>query len=663
MCGIAGFLDPALAEGQEALVARATRMAATLHHRGPDDGKIWTDAAAGLAFGHRRLAIVDLSPAGRQPMVSACGRYVIVYNGEVYNAQDIRGDLPGIPWRGHSDTEVIVEACARWGAAATARRLMGMFAFALWDRAERTLVLGRDRLGIKPLYWGKWDHMFLFASELKALRAYPGFQAEIDRDALAAFLRHGYVPTPLSIYRGVRKLEPGTLLTLRANGAPGIMRFWDLRKVVRTGQTNRLDLSDREATEKLEALLHDAITRRMVADVPLGAFLSGGIDSSTVVALMQRSGLRPVKTFSIGFRETGYDEAQYARAVAHHLGTEHTELYLTPEEACTVIPSLPAMFDEPFADSSQLPTFLVSRLARSQVTVALSGDGGDELFAGYNRYVLAQRIRGAFCCTPGRKTLARILKAISPTTWNRLFALLPNRCHPPQPGDKLHKLARVLEGTQDDLYRNIVSHWPYPEAMVPGAREPRGVLWDEEIARLIPDAVEQMQFLDILTYLPDDILTKVDRASMAVSLEARVPLLDHRLVEFSWQLPMHLKVRGGESKWLLRQVLYRYVPRELLDRPKMGFGIPLDTWLRGPLREWAEDLLSEQRLRAGGFVDPLPVRALWQEHLSGRRGGQHLLWDVLMFEAWREHWNRDDEGARCSGQFPSRTLASAMALP
>ena len=638
MCGIAGFLDPNLVEQGEALAERVTRMAATLYHRGPDDGGIWTDTAAGLAFGHRRLAIVDLSPAGRQPMVSACGRYVIVYNGEVYNAQDIRRDLPGIPWRGHSDTEVMVEACARWGAEATARRLMGMFAFALWNRVERTLVLVRDRLGIKPLYWGQCGDVFLFASEMKALRAHPDFRAVIDRNALAAFLRHGYVPAPFSIHHGVRKLEPGTLLTLEPGGAPEVLRFWDLRSVAHVGQANRFDLSDQEATAKLEDLLKDAIARRMIADVPLGAFLSGGIDSSTVTALMQALSLRPVKTFSIGFFETEYDEARHARAVARHLGTEHTELYVTPAEACGVIPTLPAMFDEPFADSSQIPTFLVSRLARTRVTVALSGDGGDELFAGYNRYALAQRWWRVADRMPGRKTVAHILRAVSPTAWNRLFSVLPTRFRPPQAGDKLHKLAGILEGTEGDLYRGLVSHWLQPEAMVPGAREPRGVLWDEEIARLVPDFVERMQLLDTLTYLPDDILTKVDRASMAVSLEVRVPLLDHRLVECAWHLPMRFKRRGTESKWLLRQVLYRYVPRALLERPKMGFGIPLDAWLRGPLREWAENLLSERRLREGGFVDSQPVRQLWQEHLSGRRNWQYILWDVLMFEAWREHW-------------------------
>jgi len=621
-------------------------MAETLRYRGPDDQGVWTDPAAGIALAQRRLSIVDLSPAGHQPMVSASGRFVITYNGEVYSHQEMRPALEarGISFRGHSDTEVILESCAAFGIAATVERLIGMFAFGLWDRQDRTLTLVRDRLGIKPLYWAAFGDLFLFGSELKALRAHSGWTAEIDRNAAAAFLRHNCVPAPHSIYQGVQKLEPGRILTLRQSGgrlaAPSLETFWDARAVARLGVRHRLDLSDDEAVDRLETLLGDATGRRMIADVPLGALLSGGVDSSAVVALMQAQSDRPVKTFSIGFDAAGYDEAKHAKAVAAHLGTDHTELYVTPADALAVVPRLPEMFDEPFADSSQIPTFLVSEMARRHVTVALSGDGGDELFAGYNRHVFAAGSWRTLRRLPAplRRCAAVLLSSIPQAGWDRLAACLPSGRIPARPGEKLHKLAEVLACAGDDaLYQALISHWRTPERLIQGAVEPKGAAWDKTLTDDLPDAVERMQFLDQVGYLPDDILTKVDRASMAVSLEARVPLLDHRVVEFAWSLPGHFKIRQGTSKWILRQMLYRHVPRGLIERPKMGFAIPLADWLRGPLRDWAEDLLDPASLAAGGLVAAPPVRALWAEHLAGR-DRQFPLWDVLMLEAWRRRW-------------------------
>lgn len=647
MCGIAGFFDPAVPTAPDGLNALAAAMGDPLRHRGPDAGAVWTDADAGIALAHRRLAIIDLSPAGHQPMISADGRWVIAYNGEVYNAPELRDALTQdgakVAWRGHSDTEVIVEAVAHWGVVPAVERLIGMFAFALWDRTERRLFLVRDRLGIKPLYWGRFGALLLFGSELKALRAHPAWTPEIDRDALAAYLRYNYVPAPHTIYRGVHKLTPGTVLTVAAGAEPHCTPYWRMDEVVRRGQKERWHaLSDAEAIERLEALLSDAIGRRMVADVPLGAFLSGGVDSSTVTALMQAQSNRPVRTFSIGFREAGYDEAHHAAAVARHLGTDHTELYVEPDHALDVIPRLPGWYDEPFADVSQIPTFLVSEMTRQHVTVALSGDGGDELFAGYSRYVLAETLwRRLGRLPPGaRQGAAALIRALPPAAWQRLFAAVPRRWRPFAAGDRLHKLADILVlPSQEALYRRLVSHWPDPATVVRGATEPQGPLWDAARRASVPDATEWMQYIDTLTYLPDDILTKVDRASMAVSLEARVPLLDHRLVELAWHLPMRFKVRDGVGKWLLRQVLYRHVPQNLMERPKMGFGVPIESWLRGPLRAWAEDLLDPVRMRQEGFLDPDPVHAKWREHLSGRRNWHYSLWGILMFQAWLRYYH------------------------
>jgi asparagine synthase (glutamine-hydrolysing) len=575
-------------------------------------------------------------------MTSADGRWIISYNGEVYNADELRPELEaqGARFRGHSDTEVMIEAFARWGVEATLPRLIGMFAFALWDTRERRLYLVRDRLGIKPLYWGWFGNLLLFGSELKALRAHDGWKPEIDRDALASYMRHNYVPGPWTIYRNVSKLPPGSVAIFKPGESPEIKRFWSLEEVVGSGIAHRTAMSEAEAADALEALLSDAVRRRMIADVPLGAFLSGGIDSSTVVALMQANASRPVRTFSIGFREEGYNEAQHAKEVAAHLGTDHTELYVDPGHARDVIPRLADMFDEPFSDSSQIPTYLVSEMTRRHVTVALSGDGGDELFAGYVRYFQAMRLFPLLERAPAsvRGAMAGMIRALPPQAWSQLFRLAPVRCRPSQAGDKMHKLAGILNESLGGYYRFLVSHWREPDALVRGGHEHRGLLWDPAVRERVPDPIERMQYLDTATYLPDDILTKVDRASMAVSLEARVPLIDHRVVAFAWTLPPSLKVRDGTGKWLLRKVLARHVPDRLFDRPKMGFGVPIDSWLRGPLRDWAEALLSERRLAAEGFLDPAMVRDTWAQHLGGRVNHQYLLWDILMFQAWKERW-------------------------
>jgi len=643
MCGIAGFVTGHPQSAALQLSNIAGNMNGSLRHRGPDDEGIWIDPEAGAALVHRRLSIIDLSPTGHQPMISADGRYVIIYNGEVYSYEDIRPSLAarGVSFRGTSDTEVMLESIAAFGLEATLPRLIGMFAIALWDRRERTFTLVRDRLGIKPVYWAKFGELFLFGSELKALRAHPGWTPRINRNATASFMRHNYIPAPHTIYEGVHKLEPGTILTLPWNGEPRITRYWNAREVARAGISGSVQGSDSDLTDALELQLKDAVKRRMIADVPLGAFLSGGVDSSTVVALMQDANPGAVKTFTIGFDIPGFDEASHAAAVARHLGTEHTELTVTAQQALDVIPQLPEWFDEPFADSSQIPTYLVSAMTRRYVTVALSGDGGDELFAGYNRYQLTQRFWRSLSVLPRgvRHAMAAGLTSISPDVWSRLLSVIPAQL-PGQVGDKVHKFASVLSLPDGDaIYRRLLTHWE-PDQVMRGAEEPKGIIWDTTVAKDVPNLLDRMQFLDLVTYLPDDILTKVDRASMAVALEARVPLIDHRVVEFAWRLPRSVKFRGGQSKWLLRQVLYRYVPPHLIERPKMGFGIPLGEWLRGPLRDWAEGLLSEHRLREGGLFDTAQVRRYWAEHLGGHRNWQYLLWDVLMFEAWRERWAR-----------------------
>lgn len=654
MCGLTGFWDSSTRQNESELCRTVEQMACTLALRGPDDSGVWADERSGIALGFRRLAIVDLSPAGHQPMLSASERYAIAFNGEVYNFEALREELTrqsaAPSFRGHSDTEVMLAAIEAWGLEAAVKRFVGMFAIALWDRQEQTLHLVRDRVGIKPLYYGWAGDTFLFGSELKALKTHPAFRPEVDRDVLALYLRHNYIPSPYSIYKGIRKLPPGTILTLKAGTRDAEpVAYWSAQETVQAGQRTPFNGTEAEAIAQLDTLLREAVGLRMVADVPLGAFLSGGIDSSTVVALMQAQSSRPVKTFSIGFRENGYDEAPHAAKVAQHLGTEHTELYLSPEDAIAVIPTLPTLYDEPFSDSSQIPTLLVSQLARRHVTVSLSGDGGDELFGGYNRYFAGQGLWDRVGWLPSglRRTAAGALTAMPPQMVDAmaggLASVLPKRLGHGGVSTKVAKVAEILRvESAEEMYRNLVSHWQDPSSIVVGANggEPSTPLTCRSDWKWLPDFTQRMMYLDTMTYLPDDILCKVDRASMGVSLEARVPLLDHRVIEFAWRLPMALKIREGAGKWILRQVLYQYVPREMIERPKMGFGIPIDGWLRGPLRDWAEALLDETRLREEGFFQPAPIREKWAAHLSGRQNWQYHLWDILMFQAWLEK-NRD----------------------
>lgn len=654
MCGIAGYLSPGRLRGEPEEQARAmlARMARAIAHRGPDDSGLWTSMQDGVGLGHRRLSVVDLSAAGHQPMASAGGRFVVVYNGEIYNHMALRSELArqgrAPRWRGHSDTETLAAGFEAWGVRGTLQRARGMFALAVWDRELRTLVLARDRMGEKPLYYGWQRGDFLFGSELKALKEHPSFAGETDRGALRLFMRYGYLPMPFSIYEGIFKLPPGSLLTVSADRPePQVEAYWSVVQAQLDGAAHRFAGTEAQAVDRLDELLRGVIAEQVIADVPVGAFLSGGIDSSLVVALMQAQAAKPTRTFTIGFGEAAYNEAHHAKAVAAHLRTEHTELYVSDRQARDVIALLPALYDEPFADSSQIPTYLLSALTRGQVTVSLSGDGGDELFGGYQRYSLAAGIWGKLSRLPaGARRLAGAgIGAVPPAGWDaslgRAMKALGSRFAQVHVGDKMHKLAGVLgSGSSDDLYRRMVTHWDDPGQVVAGGVEPVTALGSAlpEIGGLAP--TERMMVRDMLTYLPDDILVKVDRAGMAVSLESRIPFLDHRVVEFAASLPLSMKLSQGRSKRVLHDLLLRYVPNALVDRPKMGFGVPIDSWLRGPLRDWAEDLLDESRMREEGFLHPAPILAKWREHLSGRRNWQNPLWTVLMFQAWHRHGRR-----------------------
>lgn len=648
MCGIAGFLGFSMLDG-DALTVTAAQMGNAILHRGPDGGGIWHDCDAQVLLVHRRLAILDLSDAGHQPMVSRSGRHIIVFNGEIYNHLEIRvaleaqGGLPGGGWRGHSDTETLLAAISHWGLEAALLRATGMFALALWDRQDRALYLARDRMGEKPLYYGWQKGAFLFGSELKALRAHPAFEGVIDRNALALQLRHGYIPAPYSIYHGIRKLQPGCYLRVGLGDLTGNepTPYWRFSDVVEQGIAAPFEGSEREAVAALDGILRNAVGRQMVADVPLGAFLSGGIDSSTIVAIMQEQSSRPVQTFTIGFEDQFYNEAVHAKKIASHLGTDHTELYISSCHALDVIPRLPHLYDEPFSDSSQIPTFLISEMTRRQVTVSLSGDGGDELFGGYSRYIEVERWWNIIDRLPHslRKSAANGIRAVSSNHWDVLGQVISpfsaNKKRWYNLGAKAAKMAKVIgSNSEAELYKQFVSHWADPASIVIGGQEPPTAITQPPVTHSNP--ISQMMALDSVSYLPDDILVKVDRASMAVSLETRVPFLDHSVVEFAWRLPPSMKCRAGQGKRILRQVLERYVPSQLIDRPKMGFGVPLNSWLRGPLRDWAESLLDETRLRQGAFFEPEPVRQKWTEHLSGTHDWQSQIWDVLMFQAWLE---------------------------
>jgi asparagine synthase (glutamine-hydrolysing) len=638
MCGIAGFWQYSGTADKYV----AAKMLQTLHHRGPDDFGIWLDGQSALALAHRRLSILDLSNAGHQPMISPCRRYVLIYNGEIYNQAELRKELDeqggGFYWQGHSDTEILLAGLRHWGVKNCIQRINGMFAFAFWDCEKRQLILARDRMGEKPVYYGLIGDTFLFGSELKALVAHPSWRGEISRESLALFLQHGHVPTPNSIYQGILKLPAAHYIVIgdegRSISAP--VCYWDLAQIAERGAL-RHTVNPDELIDSFESLLRDSVSRRMTADVPLGAFLSGGIDSSLIVALMQAQSSRAIKTFSIGFSEPSFNEGVFAKAVASHLCTDHTELEVTDKEALTVIPMLPLIYDEPFADSSQISTFLVSQLARQNVTVVLSGDGGDELYCGYNRYLSGYNIWNTIRFLPPvtRCGVAWALRALPAQLLDSLQRQLPKRMQVSSLPDRLPKFADSVSSPDEAcFYASLTSSdKPLKENWLRETPLLQDNVWSTETPDL-PSLRERMMYWDQKTYLSDDILTKVDRASMAVGLEVRVPFLDHRIVEFAWNTPTDFKYKNGQGKWLLRQVLYRYIPRKLIERPKMGFGVPIEHWLRGPLRDWASQLLDENGLEEDGLLNAAPIQKMWKEHLSGKRRWHFQLWNVLMFQAW-----------------------------
>jgi asparagine synthase (glutamine-hydrolysing) len=652
MCGLAGLLDFSGDLGDAELSALGARMASPIVHRGPDDSGVWTDARAGVALAFRRLSILDLSPLGHQPMTSPDGRYTIAFNGEIYNFAQLREELlaKGYTFRGRSDTEVLLAATAEWGVERACTRLNGMFAFALWDSREQAISFARDRFGEKPLYIGTAGNALVFGSELKALRVHPAFDHTISRGATALFLRHSYIPSPLSIYESTFKLPAATCLTVSRReplpvGWPALARkvraYWSLRDVAARGVRASQPMTMSEAADALAPELQRAVAMRMVADVPVGAFLSGGLDSSLVTALMQSASTQPVRTFTIGFHEAGFDEAAHARKVAEHLGTHHTELYFTPTEVMSVIPRMPALYDEPFADSSQLPTFLVAQLARRDVTVTLSGDGGDEIFGGYSRYFHAMRLRRIATALPSplRRSIGSFARRVPNRVVRRAYyafePAIPMGLRVRHPDDKLKRLSALLgDPSMRAVYRDLMSNWKAPEDVVEAGKEPVTFLSDPREWLSLDTSIHEMMYADAMTYLPDDILVKVDRATMAVSLEGRAPLLDPQLVEFAWQLPANVKFNSTSGKHVLREVLIRHVPAALVDRPKMGFGVPLAAWLRGPLQGWADDLLSDSELKRSHLLCAAPVRDAWERHKRAEEDFSTLLWPILMLQSW-----------------------------
>ncbi len=653
MCGITGIFGNLRKEEFDSSIHE---MSATLNHRGPDDAGTWINEENGVAFGHQRLSIIDLSSAGHQPMVSHCGRFTTVFNGEIYNHLQLRDKLNTSAnkqsWKGHSDTETLVTAFSQWGIEKTLQQLVGMFAIAVWDFKEKRLFLIRDRFGEKPLYYGWSNGVFLFGSELKALQKYKRFSNQIDRGALSLYMKYMYVPTPYSIFKDIYKLEPGCILQIDKGTKPptlplfapfrdqgiNIAQWYSISNMAQAGQKN-LITDQNDAVDLIEKTLLESVRSQLISDVPLGAFLSGGIDSSVITALMQKVCKDPVKTFTIGFEESSFNEAIYAKEVSRHLGTEHHELYVTSSDAFKVIPHLPTLYDEPFADSSQIPTYLASKLARESVTVSLSGDAGDELFGGYNRYLWGSRVWNKVRWMPliVRQTLGVAINKISVNTWDSIGNSLPNSSRVSLMGDKAHRMAHRLKNVKslDDVYHSLVTEGYKEDGLVVNDKAALITKLDNnDIVSGIVDSEHRMMLLDSLTYLPDDILTKVDRAAMGVSLETRIPFLDYRVAELAWRLPLDTKINNGETKWPIRQVLYKYVPKVLIERPKAGFAIPVGQWIRGPLREWAADLLNEERIRREGYFNPELVQQLWQQHLSGKYDWTPRLWAILMFQAW-----------------------------
>ena len=642
MCGIAGFLDHSRESSDQGMQSITKSMVETLKHRGPNHQGIWVDEECGLALGHQRLSIIDLSAAGNQPMVSQDSRYVISYNGEIYNASEIGNELRkiGVKFKGHADTEVLIEAFSHWGIRGTLKKLIGMFAFALWDRKKKELMLCRDRIGIKPLYWAEFGDSILFASEIKALKKHPKWNSKINHESLNSFFLYNYVPGPKTIFEKVHKMQPGTIITVSPHKIPSIEKYWSLEEVIRSNKNQNLEITQKETEEELEKLLNDSVSKRLVSDVPLGVLLSGGVDSSLVASLAQKNSGKPIKTFTVGFDEDNYNEAPYSKKIAEYLRTDHNELYLSPKDVIELTPLLSSIYDEPFADSSQIPTTLISKFAKKEVTVSLSGDGGDEVFLGYNRHYWANviwKIFGKIHKAP-RKLIAKIILSVPPMVWESFFYLLPKRVRPNQIGDKLHKVGKTIDSdSADEIYEKLISTYNAEDMPVKTTENITQDSAQDEISKLLPNFIERMSYKDTMGYLPDDILTKVDRASMSIGLENRVPLLDHRIIEFTWKLPLSIRMEHGKRKILLKKILSKSIPKKLISRPKSGFGIPLDAWLRGSLKEWAEDMLNKDSLKNDEFLDSKKIQTLWKQHQSKRYNHQNQLWAILMFQSWSEN--------------------------